>query len=75
MIPIQLKMQETPAEKSNGTILGTIFFKNLGKPHKVVLFVGNSRKYCSIHCCKFPEIHAEIFSQMESAQSQAKLPY
>ena len=27
MIPIQLKIQETPAEKSNGTILGTKCFK------------------------------------------------
>lgn len=26
MIPIQLKIQETPTEKSNGTILGTFFF-------------------------------------------------
>ena len=27
MISIQLKIQETPTEKSNGTILGTKFFK------------------------------------------------
>ena len=42
-------------------------FENLGIPREVVLFLGNFRKCCSIHCWKLPNIQTGLFGWIECA--------
>jgi len=54
--------------KTNGTVIPVRTFENLGIPCKVVLFSGNSGKWCSIGHSKFPEIQTGTFMEWKAPQ-------